>query len=39
MSVPGFYDRPVLTLDPGVHTAPIRRADVDAAGRFAVTGS
>ena len=42
---PGFYDRPVLAVDPGRHTAPIARADVDvgidpsAAGRFAVTGS
>ena len=43
---PGFYDRPVLAVDPGRHTAPIIRADVDvgigpssAAGRFAVTGS
>jgi WD40 repeat protein len=37
--VPGLYDRPVLTLDPGVHTAAIRRADVDAAGTIVVTGS
>jgi hypothetical protein len=36
---PGFYDRPVLVVDPGRHTAPIIRADVDAAGRFAVTAS
>jgi WD40 repeat protein len=35
----GLYERPVLVFDPGVHTAPIRRADVDADGRFAVTGS
>ena len=35
----GLYERPVLVLDPGVHTAPIMRADVDAAGRLAVTGS
>ena len=35
----GLFDRPVLALDPGFHTAPIRRADVDAAGRIAVTGS
>ena len=35
----GLYDRPVLILDPGMHTAPIRRADVDAAGVYAVTGS
>ena len=30
---------PCLVVDPGRHTAPIRRADVDAAGRFAVTAS
>ena len=42
---PGFYDRPVLAVDPGRHTAPINRADVDggigpsSAGRFAVTAS
>ncbi len=35
----GLYDRPVLVFDPGMHTAPIKRADVDADGRFAVTGS
>jgi hypothetical protein len=35
----GLYDRPVLVVDPGRHTAPIKRASVDAAGRFAVTGS
>ena len=35
----GLYDRPVLTLDPGTHTAALRRMDVDAAGRLAVTGS
>ncbi|WP_158599931.1 caspase family protein [Azospirillum cavernae] len=35
----GLYDRSVLVVDPGRHTAPIRRASVDAAGRFAVTGS
>ena len=35
----GLYDRPALALDPGVHTAPIRRADVDRDGRFAVTAS
>ena len=28
----GLYDQPVLTLDPGMHTAAIRRADVSAAG-------
>ena len=25
----GLYQQPVLTLEPGTHTAPIRRADVD----------
>ena len=36
---PGLFDRPVLAIDPGRHTATIRRADVDAAGQTAVTGS
>lgn len=36
---PGFYDRPVLVVDPGRHTAPIYRADADAAGRMAATAS
>ena len=35
----GLYDRPILRLDPGAHTAAIRRLDVDAEGRWAVTGS
>lgn len=35
----GLYDRPVLVVDPGMHTGPINRASVDDAGRFAVTGS
>ena len=35
----GLHDRPILILDPGMHTAPIYRADVDAAGAYAVTGS
>ncbi len=35
----GLYDQPVLTLDAGMHTAPIRRADVSATGAYAVTGS
>jgi WD40 repeat protein len=35
----GLFDRPILRLDPGVHSAPIRRADVDAVGRWVVTGS
>ena len=36
---PGLFDRPVLVIDPGFHTAPICSSDVDAAGRIAVTGS
>jgi WD40 repeat protein len=35
----GLFDQPVLVIDPGMHTAAIRRADTDRAGRFAVTGS
>jgi WD40 repeat protein len=34
----GLYDRPTLVLDPDMHTGRIR-ADVDAEGRYAVTGS
>jgi WD40 repeat protein len=34
-----LYEHPVLVVDPGMHTAPIRSLDVDAAGRLAVTGS
>ena len=34
-----LYDRPVLAIDPGMHTAAIRAQAVDAAGRYAVTGS
>src|SRR5215471_185578 len=34
-----FYDHPVLVIDPGMHTAPIRDVGVDAAGQIAVTGS
>ena len=30
----GLYDRPVLVLEPGMHTAAIWRADVDGEGRF-----
>jgi hypothetical protein len=33
-----LYDRPVLAIDPGAHTAGIRSQAVDAEGRFAVTG-
>ena len=36
---PGLFEQPVLVIDPGMHTAPIRRADVDAKGSYAVTGS
>jgi hypothetical protein len=32
-------EQPMLIVDPGMHTAPIRAVDVDAAGRLAVTGS
>jgi WD40 repeat protein len=38
-AMPGLYDRPVLAIDLGMHTAPIARADADAKGRWAVTGS
>jgi WD40 repeat protein len=34
-----LYDRPVLAVDPGMHTARIWAQAVDAAGRYAVTGS
>ena len=34
-----LYEQPVLVVDPGMHTAPIRSVSVDAAGRLAVTGS
>jgi len=34
-----LYDRPVLIVDPGMHTAPIKSIAVDRADRFAVTGS
>ena len=33
------YDRPVLIIDPDMHTARILAAAVEPAGRFAVTGS
>jgi WD40 repeat protein len=32
-------EQPMLVVDPGMHTAPIKSVDVDAAGRLAVTGS
>src|SRR4051812_20819163 len=38
-AAPGLYDRPILVIDPGMHTGPIRRAGADARGRWAVTGS
>ncbi len=38
-TAPELYDRPVLIVDPGMHTAPIRRASADADGRWVVTGS
>jgi outer membrane protein assembly factor BamB len=34
-----LYEQPVLVINPGMHTAPIRDVGVDAAGRIAVTGS
>jgi WD40 repeat protein len=36
---PGLFDRPVLVVDPGMHTAPIIRASADKDGGWAVTGS
>jgi WD40 repeat protein len=33
-----LYDRPVLAIDPGMHTAFIHSQAADAAGRFVVTG-
>ncbi|HME23662.1 MAG TPA: hypothetical protein VKI44_20440 [Acetobacteraceae bacterium] len=34
-----LYDRPMLAVDPGMHSASINSLDVDANGHFAVTGS
>ena len=34
-----LYEQPVLVIDPGMHTAPIKAVGVDAAGPLAVTGS
>ena len=34
-----LYERPVLIVDPGMHTARSKAAAVDAAGLFLVTGS
>ena len=36
---PAFYDRPVLAIDPGMHTSSIRSADADVEGHWVVTGS
>jgi len=36
---PQLYDRPVLVVDPGMHTAAITSASADRDGRWAVTGS
>jgi WD40 repeat protein len=35
---PDLYNRPVLAVDPGMHTARIWALAVDSAGQFAVTG-
>src|SRR2546428_697331 len=34
-----LYERPVLIVDPGMHTALAKTAAADAAGRFLATGS
>ncbi|MGO9401808.1 MAG: WD40 repeat domain-containing protein, partial [Xanthobacteraceae bacterium] len=34
-----LYEQPVLVVDPGMHTAPIKSVSVDATGHFIVTGS
>ena len=36
---PGLFDGPVLVVDPGMHTAMIRRASADKDGHWVVTGS
>jgi WD40 repeat protein len=33
-----LYDRPVLAIDPGMHTGKLRAQTIDREGRFAVTG-
>jgi WD40 repeat protein len=38
-TTPELPTEPILRLEPGTHWAPIRRIDVDAAGRFVVSGS
>jgi WD40 repeat protein len=35
----GLHERPVLVVDPGMHTVQIRRVSADRDGRWAVTGS
>ena len=34
-----LFEQPMLVVEPGMHTAPIRAVSVDAAGHLAVTGS
>jgi WD40 repeat protein len=34
-----LYEQPVLVIEPGMHTTPIKTVGVDAAGKLAVTGS
>jgi WD40 repeat protein len=34
-----LYEQPVLVIDPGMHTAPVRALAVDATGTLAATGS
>jgi WD40 repeat protein len=38
-SMAQLYEQPVLVVDPGMHTAPVKTAGVDASGRLVVTGS
>jgi WD40 repeat protein len=38
-AVAQLYEQPTLVIEPGMHTALIKAAAVDAAGRLAVTGS
>lgn len=38
-AVLGLFNRPVLTVDPGMHTSAIWSAAADLEGRWAVTGS
>src|SRR5262249_59113240 len=39
VAIAQLYEQPVLVVEPGMHTAPIKAVAVDAAGRLAVTGS